>query len=133
MGFAPPPSGCVSERQPDLNREAAEMATKLNSLQDLYVEELRDLYSAETQIVKALPKMAKAATNAELRGGFEQHLEQTKGHVQRLEQIFKALGQKPSGTKARHSSGGNRPVASSMATTGRPLNSACVRNSRSTM
>jgi ferritin-like metal-binding protein YciE len=70
---------------------------KLASLQDLYVEELRDLYSAENQITKALPKMAKAATAPKLKAAFEEHLEQTKGHVDRLEDIFKKLGKSPSG------------------------------------
>src|SRR6267142_1868247 len=60
-------------------------------LKELYVDELKDLYSAENQLVKALPKMAKAASSEELRAGFEEHLEQTKSHVQRLEQIFEAL------------------------------------------
>ena len=71
--------------------------TKLNTLQDLFVEELRDLYSAENQLVKALPKMAKAASAEELKAAFEEHLEQTKEHVQRLEQIFEELGEKPTG------------------------------------
>jgi len=61
-------------------------------LRELYIEELKDLYNAENQLVKALPKMAKAASSDELRQGFEEHLEQTKGHVQRLEKIFQALG-----------------------------------------
>lgn len=68
-----------------------------SELKELYVDELKDIYSAETQLVKALPKMAKAAVSAELRNGFEQHLEQTKGHVDRLEQIFHGLDQKPTG------------------------------------
>jgi ferritin-like metal-binding protein YciE len=68
-------------------------------LKELYVDELKDIYSAETQLVKALPKMAKAATSDELRSGFEEHLEQTKGHVSRLEQIFQELGEKPTGKK----------------------------------
>ena len=55
------------------------------SLKDLYIDELKDLYSAENQLIKALPKMAKAASSPELRSGFEEHLEQTKGHAQRLE------------------------------------------------
>ena len=54
-------------------------------LKELYIDELKDLYSAENQLVKALPKMAKAATSTKLRQGFEEHLEQTKGHVQRLD------------------------------------------------
>jgi ferritin-like metal-binding protein YciE len=66
-------------------------------LKELYIDELKDLYSAENQLVKALPKMAKAASSDELRQGFEQHLEQTKGHVQRLEKIFEALGESPKG------------------------------------
>src|ERR1043165_4959003 len=72
---------------------------KLNTLQKLYLDELRDLYNAENQLLKALPKMAKAANSDELRDGFEQHLEQTKGHVERLEQIFEALGESPKGKK----------------------------------
>ena len=70
-----------------------------NSLLGLYVEELRDLYNAEKQLTKALPKMAKAATTEDLRNGFTEHLEQTRGHVERLEQIFEALGQRPSGKR----------------------------------
>jgi ferritin-like metal-binding protein YciE len=66
---------------------------------ELYIDELKDLYSAENQLVKALPKMAKAADSEELRNGFEEHLEQTKGHVQRLEQIFEMLGESPKGKK----------------------------------
>jgi ferritin-like metal-binding protein YciE len=72
-----------------------------NRLKHLYVEELKDLYSAETQLVKALPKMAKAATSEELQTGFETHLEQTKGHVERLEEIFEALGESPKGKKCK--------------------------------
>src|ERR1700676_102791 len=74
---------------------------EMNRLKHLYVEELKDLYSAESQMVKALPKMAKAATSEELRAGFEEHLEQTKGHVSRLEEIFKALGESPKGKKCK--------------------------------
>ncbi|HET7891498.1 MAG TPA: ferritin-like domain-containing protein [Candidatus Sulfotelmatobacter sp.] len=70
-----------------------------DSLRELYVNELKDLYSAETQMVKALPKLAKAASNAELRQGFEEHLRQTSEHVSRLEQIFEMLGEKASGKK----------------------------------
>jgi ferritin-like metal-binding protein YciE len=69
------------------------------SLRELYVNELKDLYSAETQLVKALPKMAKGSFNAELRQGFEEHLRQTSEHVSRLEQIFETLEEKPSGKK----------------------------------
>jgi ferritin-like metal-binding protein YciE len=66
-------------------------------LKKLYIDELKDLYSAETQLVKALPKMAAAASSDELRQGFEEHLEQTKGHVERLEKVFKVLGESPKG------------------------------------
>jgi ferritin-like metal-binding protein YciE len=68
-------------------------------LRELYIDELKDIYSAETQLVKALPKMAKAANSEELREGFEEHLEQTKIHVQRLEKIFQSLGESPKGKK----------------------------------
>src|SRR5579863_2521042 len=69
------------------------------NLTKLYVDELKDLFSAENQLLKALPKMAKAASSDELRSGFEEHLEQTKGHVQRLEQIFESLDESPKGKK----------------------------------
>jgi ferritin-like metal-binding protein YciE len=64
---------------------------KMKSFEDLFHHELKDLYSAEKQLTKALPKMAKAATNEELRTAFEEHLEETEGHIERLEQIFKEL------------------------------------------
>jgi len=70
-------------------------------LRALYIDELKDLYSAETQLVKALPKMAKGAASEDLRKGFEEHLEQTKGHVQRLEQIFDSWGESPKGKKCK--------------------------------
>jgi ferritin-like metal-binding protein YciE len=72
-----------------------------SAFKELFVDELRDLYSAETQLVKALPKMAKAASNPDLKTGFEEHLEQTKGHVQRLEQIFESFGESPKGKKCK--------------------------------
>jgi ferritin-like metal-binding protein YciE len=65
----------------------------------MFVDELRDLYDAEKQLTKALPKMAKASTSEELRAAFEAHLEETQGHVQRLEQIFEQLDEKPTGKK----------------------------------
>lgn len=74
---------------------------KLESLQDLYVEQLKDLYSAEKQLIQALPKMEKAATNSQLKQGFNMHLEQTKGHVERIEKIFQTLGKSPSGKKCK--------------------------------
>src|SRR5258708_39418663 len=74
---------------------------KLNTLQKLYTDELRDLYNAENQLLKALPKMAKAASSEELKEAFEKHLEQTKGHVKRLEQVFEGLDEKPKGKTCR--------------------------------
>jgi len=74
------------------------MAT-LKTLDDLFVHGLKDIYSAEKQLVKALPKMAKAASSEKLRAGFEEHLEQTRGHVERLETIFKALDASTRGVK----------------------------------
>src|SRR4051812_38166728 len=73
------------------------IAMKLASLQDLFVDQLKDLYSAESQLIKALPKMAKAANNPELRAGFEEHLEQTREHAARLEQICEELDVTPKG------------------------------------
>jgi ferritin-like metal-binding protein YciE len=72
------------------------MAT-LQSLQDLYLDQLRDLYSAEHQIIDALPKMIDAASHADLRQGFQTHLAQTREHARRLEQICDGLGVSPRG------------------------------------
>jgi ferritin-like metal-binding protein YciE len=74
-------------------------------LKHLYVEKLKDLFSAENQLLKALPKMAKASTSEDLRAGFEEHLEQTKEHVARLEEIFKALGETAGGKKCKDMEG----------------------------
>jgi ferritin-like metal-binding protein YciE len=78
-----------------------EAKMKENKLRELYVGQLRDLYSAETQLVKALPKMAEAATSGELRTGFQDHLNQTQEHVRRLETIFENLSEKPTGEKCK--------------------------------
>jgi len=72
---------------------------ELNNLRSLYVDELKDLYSAEKQLLKALPKMAKNATNPQLRKAFTDHLAATKGHVQRLEEIFESVEASPRGKK----------------------------------
>ena len=74
---------------------------KLNSLQDLYISELKDLYSAENQIIKALPRLAKAASAPELRQGFTDHLRQTRIQVERLDQIFEKLRISPRGKKCK--------------------------------
>jgi ferritin-like metal-binding protein YciE len=68
---------------------------KLESLQDLLVEQISDIYDAEQRITKALPKMAKAASSPDLKAAFEKHLEETQGQVARLEQVFEHLGKKP--------------------------------------
>ena len=73
----------------------------ISTLEELFIHELKDLYSAEKQLTKALPKMAKAARNPSLRAGFEEHLQQTEVHVQRLEQIFEELGEKPGRMKCQ--------------------------------
>lgn len=70
---------------------------KLNTLHDLYIDELRDLYNAENQLLKALPKMAKGASSPELKQAIEEHLEQTRGHVDRLDQIFERMDESPKG------------------------------------
>jgi len=72
---------------------------KVETLRDLYVEQLKDLYNAEQQLIKALPKLAKAASSEELRLAFEEHLEKTKGHAQRIETIFEQMGGNPKGKK----------------------------------
>ena len=74
---------------------------EMNRLKHLYIEELKDLYSAENQLVQAIPKMAHAASSEDLRAGFEEHLVQTKEHVVRLEKILKALGESAKGKKCK--------------------------------
>jgi len=76
-----------------------------NNLKSLYVDELRDLYNSEHQLIKALPKMAKAANSDALRKGFEEHLEQTKGHAARLEQVLSGLGEPVKGKKCKGMAG----------------------------
>jgi ferritin-like metal-binding protein YciE len=73
----------------------------MQTLQELFVHELKDLYSAENQLIEALPKMAKAASTPELKKGFEAHLDETKTHAQRIEQIFEGLDGKPGGVKCK--------------------------------
>jgi ferritin-like metal-binding protein YciE len=77
------------------------MGVKLDSLNKLFIHELKDLYSAETQLVEALPKMAEAASSPKLQQAFKMHLEQTQGHVKRIEQIFQDLKHEPTGEKCK--------------------------------
>jgi ferritin-like metal-binding protein YciE len=72
---------------------------ELETLKDLYIDELKDLYSAEKQLIKALPKMSRAATNPELKRAFDTHLRQTEQQVGRLEKVFEALDESPRGKK----------------------------------
>ncbi len=74
---------------------------KTTGLREFWIEELKDLYSAENMILKALPKMAKNADSDELRQAFEEHLQQTEGHVERLDQIFERIGASPRGKKCK--------------------------------
>jgi len=74
---------------------------EMESLRDLMIDELKDLYSAENQILKALPKMIKKATSPELKQGFEKHLKETEGHVERLDKIFQELDESPRGKKCK--------------------------------
>lgn len=74
---------------------------EIDSLRKLYVEELKDLYSAEKQILQALPKMAKKATNPQLKAGFQEHLRQTEEQVKRLDLIFEGLGKSGRGKKCK--------------------------------
>src|ERR1051326_6374398 len=77
------------------------MFEKMNSLEDLLLHEVQDMYHAEKQLVKALPDVAEQATSPELKSALEEHLQQTKGHVNRLERIFEMLGQEPKATKCK--------------------------------
>ena len=85
-------TACVPRRFPH-QALLRSIATSLDSLDKLFLEELRDMYNGEKQILKALPKMAKAAESSELQQAFTKHLKETEGQVQRLEQIFRELGE----------------------------------------
>lgn len=71
----------------------------MNTLEELFLDSLADMYYAENQLVKALPKMAKAATHDDLRAAFEMHLTETEGHVQKLEQVFEQFSERPHSKK----------------------------------
>jgi ferritin-like metal-binding protein YciE len=73
----------------------------LESLQDLFINELKDIYNGEKQLTKALPRLAKAAESPQLRQAFTKHLRETEGQVDRLERIFGALGEKPTGKRCK--------------------------------
>jgi ferritin-like metal-binding protein YciE len=73
----------------------------MSTLRESFIEELRDLYDAEKQLLKALPKMAKAAEHEELKSAFEEHLQQTQEHVERLERVFEAIDEQPRGKKCK--------------------------------
>jgi ferritin-like metal-binding protein YciE len=75
------------------------MASKMQTLEDMYIDLLKDLYSAEKQLVKALPKIAKAAQSSDLQKAFQEHLRQTEGHVERIDRIFSDLEGSPRGKK----------------------------------
>lgn len=80
-----------------MTTQTSSKTNKVTTLEQLYMEQLRDLYSAENQIIQALPKMMEMAQNPQLKQGFQMHLEQTREHAQRLEQIFQRVGQQPGG------------------------------------
>jgi ferritin-like metal-binding protein YciE len=88
-----------SETINDKNSSHAEGTMELDTLKDLYINEIKDLYSAEKQLVKALPKLAKAAKDPQLQQAFRTHLKETAEHAARLEQICKDLGVSPRGKK----------------------------------
>lgn len=81
------------------------MAKKITTLHQVFVDELKDLYSAESQIIKALPKLAKAATSPDLKKGFQLHLAQTKEHAARLKRICESLKERPTGKKCEATAG----------------------------
>jgi ferritin-like metal-binding protein YciE len=88
-----------------MERHIGSMAKKISSLREVYIDQLRDLYSAETQIIKALPKLAKAATAPDLKKGFKLHLEQTRQHAARIKDICAAIKEKPTGRKCLATAG----------------------------
>ena len=81
---------------------------EMETLQDLLLDELKDLYSAEQQLLKAMPKMAKTATSTQLKQAFETHMKETQGHVDRLESVFESLGEKAKSKKCLRWKGSSR-------------------------
>jgi ferritin-like metal-binding protein YciE len=73
----------------------------MGNLRETFVDELRDLFDAEKQLLKALPKLAKAAENEDLKAAFEQHLEETEGQIERLKEVFQVFGEEPRGKKCK--------------------------------
>src|SRR4029078_11330564 len=80
-----------------LHMKGARTMAENGTLHDAFLDELRDLYDAEKQLTKALPKLAKTASSPQLRYAFESHLEETRGHVERLEEVFEEMDQKARG------------------------------------
>jgi ferritin-like metal-binding protein YciE len=80
-----------------MNKQEETTMAEAGTLHDAFIDELRDAYDAEKQLTKALPKMAKAARSPQLRAAFQAHLEETRGHVERLEEVFESLDKKVSG------------------------------------
>jgi ferritin-like metal-binding protein YciE len=87
--------------KPNLRDAKRSRVMEMTKLQDLYVDELRDLLNAENQIIKALPKMAKNATSPQLQKAFQNHLVESRTHVERLNKIFENMGQRPKGKKCK--------------------------------
>ncbi len=92
----------------------------LDSLHDLFVDELKDLYNAENQLLKALPKMAKKATAPELKAAFTDHLEVTRGQIERLDRVFGEIGETPKGKKCKAMEGLVAEAAEVIAEAGDP-------------
>jgi len=92
-------SRSVHQYFPELNLLRKSCMSKLNTLQDIYIDELRDIYNAEMQITKAMPRMIKAVTNEELKAALQNHLEETETQIERMEQVFELAGQKVRGKK----------------------------------
>jgi ferritin-like metal-binding protein YciE len=91
----------IAKNDEHIKTVSKEITMSNDTLKTLYVDELRDLLDAENQLIKAIPEMAKASTSNQLRSGLEHHLEQTKNHARRIEQILEALGEAPKGKKCK--------------------------------
>jgi ferritin-like metal-binding protein YciE len=91
----------VGSRRPPLDHRLGELVMALDSMQELFLNELKDVYNAEKQLVRALPRMAKAAQSPKLQQAITKHLRETTGHVDRLERIFRSLGATPRGKKCK--------------------------------
>jgi len=111
----------VKEKEMTRTKTTSGMGMQINSMEDLFVDQLRDLYNAEEQLIQALPQLAQAASSSDLKTGLQQHLEQTRNHKQRLDRVFSDLGMSASGQKCEAMEGLIKEGQEALQISGDPL------------